>query len=448
MIKKLIMKPLKHSIRFDLQAGNKDSKSVPIRAWVSFNSQRFPFNTGIRIDKRFWNDKTKKPIASVAFKDYQKTADAIEDIIAWVKKAFDFLVKQFGGYPESSDFKSKCEEIVFHKGELPGDDQPVLYDNLINYIQHVIDKSKAGKRTLRNGKPYANATLKNYNTLKNTLQRYLDEKKKSSLIFNDIDVDFYHDFQEFIYHKEKKSDNYFGTLVKNIKVIMNEAFEEGLHQNQKYKSKRFKKVQLEVDNIYLSIDQLNKLYKHDFSDNSRLDRVRDLFLVGCWTGLRFSDFTNIKAKNIQGDFIEIKTQKTGESVVIPIHDTVRAIMEKYKEVTTNSLPPALSNVKMNLYIKEAVKEAKLTDLISIERTRAGLTTIKQQPIDELVSTHTARRSFASNMFKLGVPSIVIMAVTGHRTEKAFMKYIKATPKEKAEMMREIWTRKSMKVVNK
>lgn len=158
--------------------------------------------------------------------------------------------------------------------------------------------------------------------------------------FNDVDVDFYHDFQDFIYNKEKKSYNYFGTLVKNIKVIMNEALEEGLHKNLKYKSKRFKKVQLEVDNIYLSADQLDQLYKYDFSDNSRLDRARDLFLVGCWTGLRFSDFINIKTKNIQGDFIEIKTQKTGESVIIPIHDTVRAIMEKYKGITANSLPPA------------------------------------------------------------------------------------------------------------
>lgn len=441
------MKPFKHSIRFDLQTGNKDSKSVPIRAWVSFNSKRFPFNTGIRIDKRFWNEKTKRPVASVAFKEYKDTVDDIDNVAKWVRDAFDAMVERLGGYPDPIDFKKNCEELVHYKGVLPGVSQPELSNNLVDYIQHIIDKSKAGKRTLRNGKPYANTTLKSYNTLKNAIKRYLKEKKKPLLCFNDIDVDFYQDFQDYIYHYEKKSDNHFGTLIKNIKVMMNEALEEGLHQNVKYKSKRFKKVQLEVDNIYLSADQLDQLYKYDFSDNNRLDRVRDLFLVGCWTGLRFSDFTNIKEKNIQGDFIEIKTQKTGESVVIPIHDTVKAIMEKYKGRTANSLPPALSNVKMNLYIKEAVKEAKLTDIVSIERTRAGFTTIKQQPINELVSTHTARRSFASNMFKMGVPSIVIMAVTGHRTEKAFMKYIKATPKEKAEMMREIWNRKTMKVVN-
>jgi integrase len=436
------MKPLKHSVTFNIQYGNKSKESIPIRAWVTFNSQLFPFNTGIRINKKYWSNKTKWPIATIEFADYQKTVDSLESVKDWVKIVFENLTKGTNQYPDLATFKRRCEEMISHNGEIPDGKQPIIHDNLVDYIQHVIDKSKAGKRTLRNGKSYANATLKNYNTLKNALKRYLEEKKKPLLTFNDVDVEFYNDFQDFIYYKEEKSDNYFGTLVKNIKVIMNEALEEGLHQNLKYKSKRFKKVQLEVDNIYLNADQLDKLYKHDFSKNSRLDRVRDLFLVGCWTGLRFSDFTNIKAKNIQGDFISIKTQKTGEPVIIPIHETVRAIMQKYKDITTNSLPPALSNVKMNLYIKEAVKEAKITDAISIERTRAGVTTIEQQTTDELVSTHTARRSFASNMFKQGVPSILIMAVTGHRTEKAFMKYIKATPKEKAEMMKEIWNRKA------
>ena len=161
------MKPLKHSIRFDLQSGNKDSKSVPIRAWVSFNSKRFPFNTGIRIDKRFWNEKTKRPIASVVFSDYQKTINDIENVASWVKKTFEEMAKEIDGYPDLDDFKKKCEDMVYYNGEIPDDNKPTIHTNLVDYIQHVIDKSKAGKRTLRNGKPYANATLKNYNTLKN-----------------------------------------------------------------------------------------------------------------------------------------------------------------------------------------------------------------------------------------------------------------------------------------
>jgi len=163
--------------------------------------------------------------------------------------------------------------------------------------------------------------------------------------------------------------------------------------------------------------------------------------------LRFSDFTNIQPKNIQGDFIEIKTAKTGQNVAIPIHPTIRQIMKRYDGKTINSLPPAISNVKLNAYIKEAAELAGLTENIALEKAVAGKKVIINKPLNELITTHSARRSFASNMYHLGVPSSVIMAVTGHRTEAAFNLYIKVTPKEKAEMMREIWNRQTMKVVN-
>jgi integrase len=163
--------------------------------------------------------------------------------------------------------------------------------------------------------------------------------------------------------------------------------------------------------------------------------------------LRFSDFTNIQPKNIQGEFIQIKTAKTGQNVAIPIHPTVREIMKRYEGKTLNSLPPAISNVKLNAYIKDAAKDAGLKEIITLEKAVAGKKLIINQPLYELVTTHCARRSFASNMFHLGVPTSIIMAVTGHRTEAAFNLYIKVTPKEKAEMMLEIWNRQTMAVVN-
>ena len=95
---------------------------------------------------------------------------------------------------------------------------------------------------------------------------------------------------------------------------------------------------------------MKALAEYDLTEKPRLDRARDLFLVGCWTGLRFSDFNDIRPKNIKGDFIEIKTQKTGETVVIPIHSALKNIMEKYAGKTENSLPPSISNDKLNEYI--------------------------------------------------------------------------------------------------
>ena len=157
-------------------------------------------------------------------------------------------------------------------------------------------------------------------------------------------------------------------------------------------------------------------------------------MVGCWTGLRFSDFSRIEAENIQTNTITIKTQKTGKLVIIPIHWTLKMIMSKYKRKTANSLPPSISQQKLNTYIKEVGEKVGLKEMVMISKIKGGKRIDNSFPKYKLITTHTARRSFATNAFKNGIPSIAIMKITGHTTEKAFLKYIKISEKENAEML--------------
>lgn len=120
-------------------------------------------------------------------------------------------------------------------------------------------------------------------------------------------------------------------------------------------------------------------------------------------------------------------------------------MLKYAGLTVNGLPPAISNVNMNKYLKEVAKEAGFDEIQQVKSYKGGNAFIANTPTHQLITTHTARRSFATNMYLMGVPSITIMAITGHRTEKAFMKYIKVTPKEHAIQLKEIWARERMRV---
>jgi site-specific recombinase XerD len=193
-------------------------------------------------------------------------------------------------------------------------------------------------------------------------------------------------------------------------------------------------VEEESDTIYLNENELNQLYNFDFSNNKRLERVRDLFLVGAWTGLRFSDFTRISKENIKGDFIEIEQQKTGKRVLIPLHSVVSEIWQKYGE----KLPPNITNQKLNDYIKEVCQKVGITEHEQKAITKGGVKTSTRYEKWELVSSHTARRSFATNLFLSGFPTLSIMQVTGHRTEKAFMRYIKVTPEQHAVLLREHW----------
>lgn len=443
----------KHTIKFVLQQTAEPNKLTSLRCFVRFNNARSVFASGEYIEPRYWNEKTQAPRKSASFTDGPSIEKRLNTLRASINLAFESLTTKYNNYPSPEELKNLILLVVKNGGILPGAKKAHVITDLLEYFNVFIEDTRSGKRVKPNGGKYAIGTLKGYNSAKGVLTRFLKFKGKTNLLFEEIDLDFYNDLKDYCYKIENQSDNYFGATIKVLKTCMDEAAEAGHHSNLKHKGKRFVKVQTEVENVYLNISQLEAFASLDLSKDSRLERVRDLFLVGCWTGLRFSDFTAIKSKNIQDGFIEIKTQKTGETLAIPVHDTVKAIMSKYKGKTANSLPPSISNVKLNEYIKEVAElagneypQTGLKEPVTLQKARAGHGLAVTQPMYTLITTHTARRAFASNMFRMGVPSIVIMAITGHRTEKAFLKYIKVTPKEKAEIMREIWNRQTMKAV--
>jgi len=209
------------------------------------------------------------------------------------------------------------------------------------------------------------------------------------------------------------------------------ANKQGLTTQREFEDREFKTISEEVETIYLNEQELQKIYNIDLSNNKRLDAVRDLFIIGCYTGLRFSDLKQIQLEHFINDqFIKISTIKTGETVVIPLHWTVRKILKKYK----NKLPRIISNQKMNDYIKVVGEIAEINEMVIIRETKGGLRIDKKHKKYSLITVHTARRSFATNMFLADVPTLSIMKITGHKTERAFLKYIKVSPEENAKKL--------------
>ena len=166
--------------------------------------------------------------------------------------------------------------------------------------------------------------------------------------------------------------------------------------------------------------------------------MRDLFLIGAYTGLRFSDFTSITADNIRFNTLHIEQQKTGKPVSIPMHPIVLNIWKKYG----GQLPKVISNQKFNDYLKEVCKLAGIDSIEQKSITKGGMRLKKSYKKYELVSSHTARRSFATNLYLSGFPTLSIMQITGHRTETAFMKYIKVTANQHASLLRKHWQTKA------
>lgn len=270
------------------------------------------------------------------------------------------------------------------------------------------------------------------------LMQFEAEKRKGVLLdFEDITLDFYADFTAYL-QSLKLSANTIGHKIQTLKTWLNEATEKGHNKSQQYKSHRFKAITEETENIYLSNKELELLHGAELP-NERLIRVRDLFLIGAYTGLRFSDFTSITADNIRFNTLHIEQQKTGKKVSIPLHPIVLEIWKKYDE----QLPSVISNQKFNEYIKEACKLAGIDGPEQKSITKGGLRMKKTYKKYELVSSHTARRSFATNLFLSGFPTLSIMQITGHRTETAFMKYIKVTANQHATLLRQHWTTKAL-----
>jgi integrase len=268
--------------------------------------------------------------------------------------------------------------------------------------------------------------IRPYHSVLNDLREFRPE-----LVWKNLDMEFYYDFVSYLIEKNY-SKNTIGSRIKNLKVFCNASLERGIHDNTTFKN--FKKLTEDSFNIYLNEDELSSIFALDLSENPHLDRVRDIFLIGCWTGCRFSDLYKLNKDNINGDNIHLEQQKTQQRVIIPLHPIVKSILKKYD----GNFPEKISNQKYNDYIKKVCEKAEFSGKISKSITKGGkrITEVKEKW--EMVSSHTARRSFATNLYKSGFPSIGIMAMTGHSTEKAFLSYIKVNEEEHAEMLMKHW----------
>jgi integrase len=160
--------------------------------------------------------------------------------------------------------------------------------------------------------------------------------------------------------------------------------------------------------------------------------TRNKFVIGCFTALRVSDFNRLREVNIKENVIRIKPRKgtrKNPDVVIPIHPVIREIIESGFDIST-----PLSDQKLNRHIKEIARMVGITEKVSTVRTEGHKQVEREHCKWELITSHTARRSGATNMFIAGIPAISIMKITNHTTERSFLKYIKISQEENARLL--------------
>mgnify|MGYP003576119946 FL=1 len=425
----------------------KSDTNTTIFARICYSGYKVKYYTTEKINPKFWNKDSQRVKQTDKFKEYPEFNRRLDNIVTDINNIFRTWVNDNKGLiPNPTTLKAVLERELSKIEPITSADK-----TLLGFFDELIKQTENGIRLQpKSGKPYSKATIHVYKNTLNRLKEFAGYTRRK-IDFDTITVDFYTDFTGYLTKRLKLASNTIGKDIKTLKTILNEATERGLNTNLQYKSRKFSVTSENTDAIYLSLSELQQLEGLDLSGNKRLDNVRDLFLIGCYTGLRFSDWSSIKPDQINDDgFIEITQAKTGDKISIPVKHTVEKIFDKYE----GRLPKSISNQKLNEYLKElgqvkpeGMDEPVLNASVSKTLTKGGLKVITNYRKWELLSTHTARRTFATNEYLQGTPTLTIMAITGHKTEKAFLRYIKLTPNEHAKLLKQHWQKRdSLKVV--
>ena len=290
----------------------------------------------------------------------------------------------------------------------------------------------------RNKTKVAHRTIQKYNTLKKSLSEFASTKKKyRNLTFSQIDLNFYDDYRNYLLTevdnpKRKNADgesekgllnDTVAKYIENLKNFMKWTLERDYHKNREFQRSDFSSSRkAKQDIVTLEFEELKKFYEHDFSEDKRLDQVRDLFCFAAFTGQRWGDIANFKKADINNNTWKFIAEKTGKKTIVPFIGYIApaiTILEKY-----NYVLPEISNQKFNEYIKEAAEAAELNRPVSIERMQGRNKLIIENPLHQFVTMHTARRTCVSlllNVAKMPIPQV--MDLTQHTDFKTLRKYI-------------------------
>lgn len=418
---------------------DKNRGTTSIQFIIRKNGQRYRYVPGISIQTEHWLDNKrwcregkKYPDGFIKNEQIKKYVRLIDDVLA------DFDLKLIT--PTQKLFKdavdAKIEEINNEAGGVTKQDNNI--QSLTQYIKHAVETADKTK-----------ITYKSYQTTLSHLEDF-EKKNNRTIHFNDVDLNFYNTFRNFLLEKtyligkEERhySKNYLGAIFKNIIKFMNDSAGE-YHSNTAYKHKGFKKEKEEIETIYLTNEEIHKLYNLKIDEEKirellpnrtygykriieALQHTQLIFLVGCYTGLRVSDYSRIEDFNINEDIIRVRTTKTNKIVYIPIHEKLRALFKK-----TNVLELTISGQKLNKNIKELGKLAGINEEIKISRTEGGQIVTRTYKKYELICTHTARRSFATNAYLAGIDLYAIKEMLGHSNIETTIKYLKVSEEENA-----------------
>ena len=422
---------IKRNIIFTLESRKKDgvliTENVPIRMRVNFASKRIEFTTGYRIDSAKW-DADKQRVKNGCSNKLKQSASEINASLLEYYTEIQSIFKRF----EVEDVMPTPEQIkeafnALHKpvSEEPKPKKEALPCDFFQVFDDFVED--CGRQN-----NWTDSTFEKFAAVKNHLTNF-----REGLTFEFFDERGLNDYVGYLRDVKEMRNTTIGKQLSFLKWFLRWAFKKGVHQNNAYDSYKPKLKSTQKKIIFLTWDELNRLREFKIPSNKQaLERVRDVFLFQCFTGLRYSDVFNLRRSDIKGDHIEVTTVKTSDSLIIELNNHSKAILDKYKDVAfeDDKVLPVITNQKMNDYLKELAELAGIDEPIRQTYYKGNERIDEVTPKYALLGTHAGRRTFICNALALGIPPQVVMKWTGHSDYKAMKPYIDIADDIKANAM--------------
>jgi integrase len=395
----------------------------PIRMDISFNSIRIRQQVpDVKVNEKHWRVKEqriKAPLKTEVYNNHVEFNKKLDDLENKVKDIFR--------YKYTNDLKPTKELIVSKmNGEVINHTQS-FFDSFDEYLEI----SKSSKAT---------NTIKNYTTCKNFLKTY-EEFSGIKLHYEMIDYHFYEGFRDYCFGEKDTVNNYFGKLVSTLKTFMDWSFNRNYTTNIQYK--KFEAVQDNIDIICLTVEELLHLFNYNFKSD-RLNKIKDVYCFGCFTGYRFSDIFDLKTSNIFENYIKKTLVKTKTiDHITPLTMYSKKIILKYKD-TINEPLPVISSQKFNDYIKECCEIAEIDTPTTITRYIGKRKVEKTVPKHKLITSHTARKTFITTSLVLGMSEVAVKKISNHKKDEHFRKYVNVAQSYLNEEMDKGWGKLEIK----
>ena len=422
---------IKRNIIFTLESRKKDgvliTENVPIRMRVNFASKRIEFTTGYRIDAAKW-DADKQRVKNGCSNKLKQSASEINASLLEYYTEIQSIFKRF----EVEDVMPTPEQIkeafnALHKpvSEEPKPKKEALPCDFFQVFDDFVED--CGRQN-----NWTDSTFEKFAAVKNHLTNF-----REGLTFEFFDERGLNDYVGYLRDVKEMRNTTIGKQLSFLKWFLRWAFKKGVHQNNAYDSYKPKLKSTQKKIIFLTWDELNRLREFKIPSNKQaLERVRDVFLFQCFTGLRYSDVFNLRRSDVKGDHIEVTTLKTSDSLIIELNNHSKAILDKYKDVAfeDDKVLPVITNQKMNDYLKELAELAGIDEPVRQTYYRGNERIDEVTPKYTLLGTHAGRRTFICNALALGIPPQVVMKWTGHSDYKAMKPYIDIADDIKANAM--------------